>query len=130
MTDPLDDLLAKMPDPDASEAEIEAFMQKVMTTPGGAELIHSFAEKITAGGSLDTMLKEEEEEVERKALKSPARFIFRIELLDTKPLFQLPANRTGIDLIDPGITGFLEEFGFLLKGKPRCSIEEGIEFRS
>lgn len=102
MTDPLDDLLAKMPDPEASEAEIEAFMQKVMTTPGGAELIHSFAEKITAGGSLDTMLKEEEEEAERKALKSPARFIFRIELLDTIPLvwrrLSLPADCAYIHL--------------------------------
>ncbi|MDA7892139.1 plasmid pRiA4b ORF-3 family protein [Akkermansiaceae bacterium] len=96
MTDPLDDLLAKMPEPDASESEIEAFMEKVMSTPGGAELIHSFAEKITAGGSLDTMLKEEEAGSERLALKSPARFIFRIELLDTKPLvwrrLSLPAD--------------------------------------
>lgn len=96
MTDPLDDLLANMPDPDAGEAEIEAFMEKVMATPGGPELIHSFAEKITAGGSLDTMLKEEEAEAERRALKSPARFVFRIELPGTKPLvwrrLSLPAD--------------------------------------
>ncbi|MFT6178185.1 MAG: hypothetical protein ACI9NQ_002193 [Paracoccaceae bacterium] len=96
MTDPLDDLLHNMPAEGASEAEIEAFMEKVMTTPGGAELISDFAQKITEGGSLDTMLKEEEAELESLILKSPARFIFRIELLKTKPLvwrrLSLPAD--------------------------------------
>lgn len=96
MTDPLDDLLAEMPSPDASESEIAAFMEKVMATPGGAEVIQDFAQKITAGGSLDTMLKEEEREQERRALKSPARFIFRVELVGTKPLIwrrmSLPAD--------------------------------------
>ena len=102
MTDPLDDLLANMPQPEASEAEIEAFMKKVMSTPGGADLIHGFAEKITAGGSLDTMLKEEKAEQEEKALKSPARFIFRIELVGTQPLIwrrlSLPADSAYVHL--------------------------------
>jgi len=96
MTDPLDELLQNMPADGASEAEIEAFMEKVMATPGGAELIQDFAQKITAGGSLDTMLKEEEAELESLTLKSPARFIFRIELIGTKPLvwrrLSLPAD--------------------------------------
>ncbi len=102
MNDPLDELLAQMPQPDASEAEIEAFMEKVMATPGGAELIQDFAQKITAGGSLDTMLKEEEARLEKAALKSPARFIVRIEILDTKPLvwrrLSLPADCAFLDL--------------------------------
>jgi hypothetical protein len=85
MTDPLDDLLHNMPAEGASEAEIEAFMEKVMTTPGGADLISDFAQKITDGGALDTMLKEEEDELETLTLKSPARFIFRVELLGTTP---------------------------------------------
>jgi len=86
MTDPLDDLLAQMPSPDASESEIESFMAKVMATPGGPELIKDFARKITAGGSLDTMLKEEKAQLEALSLKSPDRFIFRIELTGTNPL--------------------------------------------
>ncbi len=96
MTDPLDDLLAQMPPADASEAEIESFMERVMNTPGGAELIHDFAGKITAGGSLDTMLKEEEAAVEKRSLKSPARFVIRVSLLGIEPLiwrrFSLPAD--------------------------------------
>lgn len=102
MTDPLDDLLANMPSPDASEAEIETFMEKVMATPGGAELINDFAQKITAGGSLDTMLKEEEAQLESLTLKSPARFIFRIELTGTRPLIfrrlSLPADAVYLHL--------------------------------
>lgn len=96
MTDPLDDLLQNMPAEGSSEAEIEAFMEKVMSTPGGPELIQDFAQKITDGGSLDTMLKEEEAKLEGFTLESPARFIFRIELLGTKPLvwrrLSLPAD--------------------------------------
>ncbi|MDB4265483.1 plasmid pRiA4b ORF-3 family protein, partial [bacterium] len=96
MTDPLDDLLQNMPLEDASEAEIEAFMEKVMATPGGADLIKDFASKITEGGSLDTMLKEEEARLESLTLKSPARFIFRVELSGTSPLISrrlsLPAD--------------------------------------
>ena len=96
MTDPLDDLLHDMPAEGAGEAEIAAFMEKVMAIPGGPDLIRDFAEKITAGGSLDTMIREEEAELESLTLESPARFIFRIELLDTKPLvwrrLSLPAD--------------------------------------
>lgn len=96
MTDALDDLLQNMPGDDATEAEIEAFMETVMATPGGADLIRGFASQITEGGALDTMIKEEEARLDEFALKSPARFIFRIELVGTKPLvwrrLSLPAD--------------------------------------
>jgi|TARA_B110000914_G_C15431186_1_gene431413 hypothetical protein len=96
MTDALDDLLQNMPGEGSSEEQIEAFMAKVMAIPGGAELIRDFSEKMTMGGSLDTMIKEKEEELEGLTLTSPARFIFRIELPGTKPLvwrrLSLPAD--------------------------------------
>jgi len=96
MTEALDDLLQNMPGDDATEAEIEAFMGIVMATPGGAELIRGFAGQITEGGALDSMIKEEEAKLDEFALKSPARFIFRIEILGTKPLvwrrFSLPTD--------------------------------------
>lgn len=96
MADSLDDLLAEMPLPEASEGEISAFMERVMSAPGGAELVRGFAEKITAGGTLDVMLKEKEREEEKRSLKSPVRFILRIELMGTSPLvwrrLSLPAD--------------------------------------
>ena len=96
MTDALDDLLQNMPGDDATEAEIEAFMEIVMATPGGADLIRGFAGQITEGGALDTMIKEDEAKLDSFALTSPARFIFRIELVGTKPLVwrrvSLPAD--------------------------------------
>lgn len=96
MTDALDDLLQNMPGDDATEAEIEAFMETVMATPGGADLIRGFASQITEGGALDTMIKEEESKLDEFALKSPTRFIFRIELIGTNPLvwrrLSLPAD--------------------------------------
>jgi len=96
MTNPLDDLLANMPADDAPEAEKEAFVEKVMAAPEGARLIRDFASKITDGGSLDTMLKEEEARSKNRVLISPMRFIFRIELLDSIPLvwrrLSLPAD--------------------------------------
>ena len=56
----LDDLLDSMPDENAPEEEVNAFVEQVLSTPGGGELIRDFAGKITEGGILDTMLKEEE----------------------------------------------------------------------
>ncbi|MFL2657452.1 MAG: plasmid pRiA4b ORF-3 family protein [Akkermansiaceae bacterium] len=92
----LDDLLDSMPDENAPEEEVNAFVEQVLSTPGGGELIRDFAGKITEGGILDTMLKEEEAELENLKLKSPARLIFRVELLRTQPLvwrrFSLPAD--------------------------------------
>ncbi|MDG2401307.1 MAG: plasmid pRiA4b ORF-3 family protein [Akkermansiaceae bacterium] len=96
MTKSLDDLLDSMPDENAPEEEINAFVEQVLATPGGEELIRDFAGKITEGGTLDTMLKEAEAELANLKLKSPARLIFRIELPQTKPLvwrrFSLPAD--------------------------------------
>ncbi len=92
----LDDLLDSMPDENAPEEEVNAFVEQVLSTPGGGELIRDFAGKITEGGILDTMLKEEEAELENLKLKSPARLIFRVELPRTQPLvwrrFSLPAD--------------------------------------
>ena len=124
MTDPLDDLLHNMPADGASEAEIEAFMEKVMSTPGGAELINDFAQKITSGGSLDTMIKEEEAELERLSLKSPARFIFRIELIGTKPLIwrrlSLPADCSYLHLH----CAIQDAFGWQDSHPHRCEVWE------
>ncbi len=96
MSDPLEHLLSQIPASDAPESEIEAFMEKVVNTPGGSELIEDFAKKMTAGGSLDMMLKTEALREEERVLTSPARFIFRIELLRTTPLIwrrlSLPAD--------------------------------------
>lgn len=96
MTKSLDDLLDSMPDENAPEEEITAFVELVLATPGGEKLIRDFAGKIIDGGVFDTMLKEEEKKLEILKLGSPARLIFRIELLGTKPLvwrrFSLPAD--------------------------------------
>lgn len=92
----LDKLFEEMPDENAGENEINAFMERVLAMPGGEKLIRDFAERITGGGELDTMLKEEDAELESLTLKSPARFIFRVELTGTKPLvwrrLSLPAD--------------------------------------
>ena len=96
MNKSLDDLLDSMPEENAPKEELDAFVEKVLSTPGGEALIRDFAGKITDGGPLDTMLKEEEAELANLKLKSPARLIFRIELPGTKPLvwrrFSLPAD--------------------------------------
>jgi len=90
--DSLDDLMERMPPESASEEEKAAFMEQVMATEAGAQLIRGFAEQITEGGSLDRMLKESEPEVPE--LQSPVRFIFRVELLETKiwRTLSLPAD--------------------------------------
>ena len=96
MNKSLDDLLDSMPEENAPKEELDAFVEEVLSTPGGEALIRDFAGKITDGGPLDTMLKEEEAELANLKLKSPARLIFRIELPRTKPLvwrrFSLPAD--------------------------------------
>lgn len=96
MNKSLDDLLDSMPEENAPKEELDAFVEEVLSTPGGEALIRDFAGKITDGGPLDTMLKEEEAELANLKLKSPARLIFRIELPGTKPLvwrrFSLPAD--------------------------------------
>ncbi len=98
MNQSLDDLLDSMPDENAPKEEINAFVEQVLSTPGGEDLIRDFAGKITDGGALDTMLKEEEAKLGNLKLESPARLIFRIELPQTKPLlwrrFSLPSDCT------------------------------------
>lgn len=76
----LDDWFEEMPDAGASEEEIEAFMTRVMKEPGGLEMIQKIAGQLTAG------LESEPVGVPGNlTLKSPARFVFRVELLGTKP---------------------------------------------
>lgn len=76
----MEDLLSEMPGEDASEAEIESYMERVAARPGGLEWIREWAEAIAGkgepagpGGELTP------------ALRSPARFVFRIELLGPRP---------------------------------------------
>ena len=45
----LDDLLDSMPDENAPEEEVNAFVEQVLSTPGGGEVIRDFAGKITEG---------------------------------------------------------------------------------
>ena len=76
MNQSLDDLLDSMPDENAPKEEINAFVEQVLSTPGGEDLIRDFAGKITDGGALDTMLKEEEAKLGNLKLESPAAFNF------------------------------------------------------
>ncbi|MGD1978317.1 MAG: hypothetical protein PVJ98_02920 [Akkermansiaceae bacterium] len=80
MFEDLEDLLAEMPGEDASEAEIESFMAKVAERPGGMEWIREWAEAIAGNGGAARL-----EGDPLPLLASPARFVFRIELLETKP---------------------------------------------
>ena len=99
-TDPLEELLAQMPSDTASSSEIEAYMEKVMATKGGAEMIQSFAQKIASGGELDQMLKEDDARYPKP--QSKVRIIFRVELVGTQPLvwrrLSLPSDASFFDL--------------------------------
>jgi hypothetical protein len=98
--EPLEELLNKMPDESAGEEEIAAYMNQFMATAGGPDMLKTFADQITAGGSLDAMLQEEESRYPK--LQSPARLIFLIELTGTEPLVwrrvSLPADASFFDL--------------------------------
>ena len=91
MINNLEDLFEEMPDENASEAEVEAFMDKVAAQPGGLEMIREVAAQVAGG-----LAKEGVPVVEGMELKSPARFIFRVELLGTQPMvwrrISLPAD--------------------------------------
>ncbi len=91
MLDELDDLLSEMPGKEASEAEIEAFMDRVAARPGGLEWIREWAEAITGQERAGDPGKER-----APVLRSPLRFVFRVERLGSKPLvwrrFSAPAD--------------------------------------
>jgi hypothetical protein len=91
MLEELDDLLSEMPGDEASEAEIEAFMEKVAARPGGLEWIREWAEAIAGQERSGDSGKEG-----TAVLRSPLRFVFRVERLGSKPVvwrrFSAPAD--------------------------------------
>jgi len=95
------DLMESFPGDDASEDEVEAFMKEVMADDAGSQMIESFSEQLKGGGGLDELL-DAEEEVQYQPLNSPARMIFKVELIGTKPniwrRFSLPADASFFDL--------------------------------
>lgn len=91
-------LLESGPSDEASELEQEAFMDRVMATEAGRKILSSFSE----GVSSDHFPREEDEEVAKVPPQSSARLLFKIELLDTKPVIwrrvSLPADATFFNL--------------------------------
>ena len=97
------EMMDGFPGEDASEEEVEAFMKEVMESDAGSQMIESFSEQLKEGGVLDELLEDEEEtDVQYVPLTSPARMIFKIELIGMQPQtwrrLSLPADASFFDL--------------------------------
>ena len=116
-------LLDRLPGEDATEEEIDAFMDEVMATGAGPDLIKELAAGFAGEGHLSRALEDEGSSDYVRPVSS-ARMIFRVELLGIRPAIwrqlSLPADLSFFDLH----VAIQDSFGWLGVGEHQFQVRE------